>query len=155
MPTKNSFNIAVVHGDGVGPEVCGSTVEVVKAAMGSSELLNFIEYPGGAGTYLEVGSALPEETYAGCRDADAILHGAAGLPSVRYPDGTEAGMDFGLPIRFGLDLYANIRYAKLYEGTTSHLRFAEPGDIDYIVLRENVEGLPDGFRDRKETRRCP
>jgi 3-isopropylmalate dehydrogenase len=141
MKSKSAYDIAVVYGDGVGPEVCGATVEVLKAAFGEMQVLNFIEYQGGAATYLETGSALPAETFEGCSNADAILHGAAGLPSVVHPDGTEAGMDFGLPLRFNLDLYANVRYIKLYKGTTSHLRFAEPGNIDYVILRENVEGL--------------
>ena len=117
MKSKSAYDIAVIYGDGVGPEVCGATVDVLKAAFGKKQVLNFIEYQGGAATYLETGSALPVETFEGCTNADAILHGAAGLPSVVYPDGTEAGMDFGLPLRFNLDLYANVRYIKLYKGT--------------------------------------
>jgi len=141
MQPKKKYDIAVIFGDGIGPEVCGATVEVLQAALGEKQALNFVEYPGGAGTYLEKGTALPEETYNGCLNSDAILHGAAGLPNAVYADGTEVGMDFGLVLRSKLDLYANIRYSKLYQGTTSHLRYPEPGDIDYVVLRENVEGL--------------
>ncbi|MBN1685652.1 MAG: isocitrate/isopropylmalate dehydrogenase family protein [Spirochaetales bacterium] len=141
MQSDRKYDIAVIYGDGIGPEVCAATVEVLKAATGAKQPLNFIEYPGGAGAYLKTGKALPDETYAGCLNADAILHGAAGLPNAVYADGTEVGMDFGLVLRAKLDLYANIRYSKLYPGTTSHLRYAKPGDIDYVVLRENVEGL--------------
>ena len=141
MESKKTYDIAVVFGDGVGPEVCGATVEVLKAAVANSKALNFIEYPGGVATYRETGTALPEKTMEGCKSADAILHGAAGLPNATYADGTEIGMDFGLVLRYELDLYANLRYSKLFKGTTSHLRYAEPGDIDFVVLRENVEGL--------------
>lgn len=141
MQGEKTYDIAVIHGDGIGPEVCAATVEVLKTAVKEKPVLNFIEYQGGAGTYKETGVALPDETYKGCLDADAILHGAAGLPDAVYPDGTEVGMDFGLVLRTRLDLYANIRYSKLFPGTTSHLRYPGPGDIDYVVLRENVEGL--------------
>lgn len=141
MQSKETYDIAVIYGDGIGPEVCGSTVDVLKAAFGDKKTLNFIEYPGGSDAYLDTGNPLPDKTFEGCKKADAILHGAAGRPDVLYPDGTEVGMDFGLPLRFNLDLYANVRYCKLYKGTTSHLRFCEAGDIDYVVLRENVEGL--------------
>jgi len=141
MASEKKYDIAVIYGDGIGPEVCEAAVKVLKAAFGKKQALNFIEYPGGAGTYLEMGTPLPEKTFEGCRNADAILHGSAGLPSIVYPDGTEVGMDFGLVLRFKLDLFANIRYIKLYPGTTSHPRYAAPGDIDYVILRENGEGL--------------
>jgi 3-isopropylmalate dehydrogenase len=135
-----SYEIAVVHGDGIGPEVCGAAIEVLKATPASNSL-RFVEYPAGAGHYRATGDAFPRETMEGCRNADAILHGAAGLPEVTFPDGTEAGIDFGLRLRFGLDLYANVRPIKLRPGVTSVLRGRKPGDIDYIVLRENTEGL--------------
>lgn len=141
LKSKKTYEIAVVHGDGIGPEVCRPTVEVLKAALGERKTLTFSEYPGGAGSYLESGSALPEKTLDGCRKADAVLHGAIGDPNVLLPDGTEAGQDFSLKLRSELDLYANIRYVKLFDGITSHLRFAEPGKIDYVIVRENVEGL--------------
>jgi 3-isopropylmalate dehydrogenase len=76
-----------------------------------------------------------------CRDADAILHGSAGIPGINYPDGTEAGIDFGLGLRRNLDLYANIRPIKLRPGITSPLRRYSAGQIDYTIIRENSEGL--------------
>ena len=138
---KARYRIAVVHGDGIGPEVCRPAVDVIKAALGDRQTLDFIEYPGGAGEYLRSGEALPAATLEGCRQADAILHGAVGDPNVVHPDGTEAGQDFSLKLRFTLDLYANIRYIKLYDGVTSHLNGRKAGSIDYVIVRENVEGL--------------
>lgn len=135
-----TYEIAVVHGDGIGPEVCQSAIDVLKASA-VSNTLSFVEYPAGAQHYLKTGTAFPDETYEGCRKADAILHGAAGLPGVTYPDGTETGIEFGLQLRFRLDLYANVRPIKLRPGVTSRLAGRKPGDIDYIILRENTEGL--------------
>src|SRR5919106_555296 len=138
---KGSYEIAVIHGDGVGPEVCAAGLRVLKAALVDERKLAFIEYPAGAGHYQKTGVAFPEETFEGCRRADAIFHGAAGLPGVVHPDGTEAGLDFGLKLRFRLDLYANVRPIRLYAGVTSPLRRFEGGGIDYVILRENTEGF--------------
>jgi 3-isopropylmalate dehydrogenase len=135
------YTIAVVKGDGIGPEVCSAALEVLGAVPGLADKLVFSEYPAGAGHFRESGDAFPESTFEGCRDADAILHGAAGLPGVTYPDGTEAGLDFGLQLRFRLDLYANVRPIKLHPGVVCPLRRFSAGEIDYVILRENTEGL--------------
>ena len=135
-----TYEIAVVHGDGIGPEVCQAAIDVLKATS-VSNALTFVEYPAGANHYLKAGTAFPDETYEGCKRADAILHGAAGIPGVTYPDGTETGIEFGLQLRFRLDLYANVRPIRLRPGVTSRLRDRKPGDIDYVILRENTEGL--------------
>ena len=74
-----TYEIAVVHGDGIGPEVCQAAIDVLKATS-LSNALNFVEYQAGANQYLKSGTAFPDETYHGCKKADAILHGAAGLP---------------------------------------------------------------------------
>lgn len=137
---KDGYEIAVVHGDGIGPEVCGAAIEVLNAALDPG-ILRFAEYPAGAGHFLTTGESLPEATVQACGAADAILHGAAGLPGAVHPDGTEAGVDFSLKLRFGLDLYANIRPIRLYEGVESALAGIAPGGIDYVILRENSEGL--------------
>ncbi|RUY57913.1 isocitrate/isopropylmalate family dehydrogenase, partial [Mesorhizobium sp. M7A.F.Ca.CA.001.05.1.1] len=138
---KPVYEIAVVHGDGIGPEVCAAAVQVVKAALGPGSPLHFSEYPAGAEHFLKTGQSFPEPTFQACREADAILHGAGGLPGVIHPDGTEAGLDFTLRLRFELDLYANIRPVRLFEGVPSPLSGVKAGDIDYIILRENSEGL--------------
>jgi 3-isopropylmalate dehydrogenase len=139
--TPPSYSLAIVGGDGIGPEVCRAALDVVKAAVGLERTLLCTDFDAGADCYTQTGIAFPEETLKGCRDADAILHGAAGLPGVLYPDGTEAGQDFTLQLRNALDLYANVRPIKLYEGVTSALRNFEPGQIDYVYVRENTEGL--------------
>lgn len=141
MAKKDSYDIVVVQGDGIGPEVCSATIEVLEAAFGNRRKLAFADHDAGAGTFQRTGSAFPERTFEACEASDAILHGAAGLPGVTHPDGTEAGLDFGLQLRFRLDLFANIRPIKLLPGIVSPLRRFEPGRIDYVILRENTEGL--------------
>lgn len=135
------YTIAVVHGDGIGPEVCSAAVAVLRAVPGLASKLDFREYPAGADHYRQTGDAFPAATFEACKAAHAILHGAAGLPGVTHPDGTEAGIDFGLQLRFRLDLYVNLRPIKLYPGIVSPLRHFSPGQIDYVILRENTEGL--------------
>jgi len=136
-----TYNIAIVNGDGIGPEVCSAAVAVLRAVPGLADKLVFTEYPAGAELFRRTGESFPDATFDGCRNADAILHGAAGLPGVTYPDGTEAGLDFGLQLRFRLDLYSNMRPIKLYPGIPSPLRRFNAGQIDYVILRENTEGL--------------
>ena len=114
-----TYSIAVVKGDGIGPEVCAAAMDVIEGALDSASRLEFREYPAGAEHYLKTGTAFPEETFEGFRSADAILHGAAGLPGVLLPDGTEAGPDFGLKIRSRLDLYANVRPIRLWPGLSA------------------------------------
>jgi 3-isopropylmalate dehydrogenase len=133
------YDIATIEGDGIGPEVCRSAVAVLRAACG--ERLRFAYHDGGAAHYARTGAVLPDDTFAACRDAHAILHGAAGLPGITYPDGTEVGNDLHLRLRFRLDLYANVRPIRLVRGVTSPLAGREAGSIDYVVVRENTEGL--------------
>ncbi len=134
-----SFNLAVVDGDGIGPEVCAATIQVIQEALPSGITFHWEHLPAGAQNYVNAGEALPEATVEKCRRADAILLGAAGLPGVLYPDGTEAGQDVTLRLRFELDLYANIRPIRLQEGISSPLG-GNP-KIDYVIVRENSEGL--------------
>lgn len=138
---KEKYDIAVVDGDGVGPEVCSSALEVLRASLPYSDILEFKPLPVGAQHFLNTGDSFPESTFKGCQAADAILHGAAGIPGVVHSDGTEAGLDFTLKLRSALDLYANIRPIKLYSGIDSPLRHVRDDAIDYIVVRENSEGL--------------
>ncbi len=133
-----TYKIAVVHGDGIGPEVCQAAVDVLKSSI-ASDALEFLEYPAGAQHFLSSGDSFPASSFDGCRNADAILHGAAGIPGIVHADGTEAGLDFTLTLRFKLDLFANVRPIKLYPGVPSPLR--DPGVIDYVIVRENTEGL--------------
>jgi 3-isopropylmalate dehydrogenase len=134
------YEIACIDGDGIGPEVCQSAVQVLKQACGS-ELLNFSHHDGGAAHYTRSGEVLPPDTFAACQQADAMLHGAAGLPGVTYADGTEVGNDLHLQLRFRLDMFANVRPIRLYAGAESPLKHWKGGEIDYVIVRENTEGL--------------
>jgi 3-isopropylmalate dehydrogenase len=130
-----SYDIVTIDGDGIGPEVCQSTVAVLREACGSDRL-NFIVSDGGALHYQRTGQVLPDDTLAACRSAHAILHGAAGLPGVTYPDGTEVGNDLHLRLRSKLDLFANMRPIRLLRGVQCPLKDWQPGQIDYVIVRE-------------------
>ena len=134
------YNIVTIEGDGIGPEVCRAAVRVLTEACGTGRL-RFIAHEGGATHYARSGDVLPADTYEACRSAHAILHGAAGLPGITYPDGTEVGNDLHLQLRFKLDLYANVRPIRLVRGVKSTLADWQPGQIDYVIIRENTEGL--------------
>lgn len=135
------YNIAVVPGDGIGPEVSSAAVKVLNQAIGGESTVTFTSFEAGADCYSRTGIAFPSDTLNACKEADAVLHGAAGLPDVLYPDGTEAGQDFSMQIRAALDLYANIRPIKLMAGAPQRLNGIKPGGIDFTIVRENTEGL--------------
>ena len=137
---QGKYQIATIEGDGIGPEVCSAAVTVLKEALGEG-VMSFDDFPGGASHYVKTGQVLPPDTFEACKTAHAMLHGAAGLPNVTYPDGTEVGNDLHLQLRFKLDLYANVRPIRLYQGDFSPLKNREAGDIDYVIVRENTEGL--------------
>ncbi|MEL6828514.1 MAG: isocitrate/isopropylmalate dehydrogenase family protein [Pseudomonadota bacterium] len=136
---KEFYDIAVVPGDGIGPEVIDATLMVLEEALAGRSPLKYSHYPAGAEHFMETGDSLPVETFEACQRADAILHGAAGLPGVVHPDGTEAGLDFTLKLRREFDLYANVRPIQLQAGVRSPL--ADVENIDYVIVRENSEGL--------------
>ena len=134
------YKIAVVKGDGVGPEVVDQSLLILEAlAVAGGPAFDFETFPCGANCFLEQGDPLPEATLAGCRAADAVLLGAMGLPHVRWPDGTE--MRPQVDLRFKLDLYAGVRPIYLFAGQHTPLKDLGAGDIDFVILRENVEGL--------------
>lgn len=137
---SKKYQIATIEGDGIGPEVTQATMQVLDEACGKGRL-HFEMLDGGANHYVKSGHVLPEDTFDACRRMDAILHGAAGMPGIVYPDGTEVGNDLHLRLRFRLDLYANVRPIKLLPGVLSPLRAFENGGIDYVIIRENTEGL--------------
>jgi 3-isopropylmalate dehydrogenase len=134
-----TYRIAVLPGDGIGPEVMKEALKVLKAVEKACPALRFQcqEFPTGARCYLDRGSDLPAETMKGCKESDAILFGSAGLPEVRYADGTEIAPQ--LTLRFTLDLYAGIRPIKKFAGVRPVLAGDPP--IDYVIFRENTEGL--------------
>ena len=134
-----TYRIAVVAGDGIGPEVVASGIAIMEAAarQEGAFALELLEAPAGATTFLECGDDLPESTLATCRAADAILLGACGLPHVRRPDGTELTPQ--ITLRRVLDLYAGIRPARSLAGIPSPL--ARAPAIDLVIVRESTEGL--------------
>ena len=134
------YEIAVLKGDGIGPEVVDEALKVLEAVqLSGGPTCRFETYSCGATCYLEQGDPLPAATVEACRQADAVLLGAMGLPHVRWPDGTE--MRPQVDLRFKLDLYAGVRPIYLYAASHTPLQGLEAGDIDMIILRENVEGL--------------
>lgn len=140
MSANNAFHIAVLAGDGIGPEVMAPAIEVLRKIEQKSGLtFRFTEAPAGANNYLATGKSMPDSTIKLCEEADAILLGACGLPSVRYPDNTEIAPQ--IELRFIFDLYAGVRPARLIPGVPSPIVGADQRGIDLVVIRESTEGL--------------
>jgi 3-isopropylmalate dehydrogenase len=141
MPANDSFHIAVIAGDGIGPEVMAPALDVLGRIEATTPGLKFrfSDAPAGAGHYRDTGQSLPKSTVKLCRDADAILLGACGLPDVRYPDGTEIMPQ--VELRFIFDLYAGVRPARLAPRVPSPIVGAETRGIDLVLIRESTEGL--------------
>src|SRR3989442_9830899 len=142
-----AFKIVVLAGDGVGPEVVREGVKVLKA-VGTAYGLSFdlVPFPCGGQHYLDTGEEWPDGAFESCKAADAILLGAVGLPEAVLPNGEIAGVGVVFGLRFGLDLYANLRPTKLYPNVRHKIHDAfkqvwEPGKVDFVIVRENTEGL--------------
>ena len=133
---SRSIKLAVIPGDGIGPEVITEGLKVLDAALaGTDAKAETTSYDLGARRWHATGEALPDSVYQELRGYDAILLGAVGDPGV--PSGVlERGLL--LKLRFGFDHYVNLRPSKLYPGVTSPLR--DPGDVDFVVVREGTEG---------------
>jgi len=127
--------IAVVGGDGIGPEVVEQARKVIDAVAPGFE---YTEYDLGAARYHRTGEVLPDSVLAELESHDAILLGAVGDPSVP-PGVLERGLL--LKLRFAFDQYVNLRPSRLWPGTASPLANIKPGEIDLIVVREGTEGL--------------
>ena len=136
----NTYDIAVLPGDGIGIEVTHASLPVLEA-VGQRMGRRFVTtvHPAGAGHYRDHGVALPEPTLDACRRAHAILFGAMGLPDVRTADGTEVIPQ--LDIRFALDLYAGVRPIRTWPGLPVPLADPRAAQIDMVLVRENTEGL--------------
>ena len=137
-----SYTIAALPGDGIGPEVLDVSLQVLKAANAQFPDLKFdiTQYAAGAKHYRETGVTLPDDVLQACLEADAVLLSAIGLPDVRRPDGTEVQPEMMVGLRRAMNLHSAVRPVKLYEGVPSPLRNTEAG-IDFVILRENLEGL--------------
>ena len=132
--------IAVIPGDGIGPEVTREAIKVLKAATsGQRPQLEFTEFDWGADRYLRDGTTLPQDAVAMLRrDFDAILFGAVGDP--RVPTNKHAA-DILLGLRAKLDLYVNLRPVELFDAALTPLRNRSTNDVNFVVVRENTEGL--------------
>ncbi|MHA1311415.1 MAG: isocitrate/isopropylmalate dehydrogenase family protein [Candidatus Helarchaeota archaeon] len=151
------FKIVVLPGDGIGPEIIHEGLKVLKSVEENLNNINFefIEYECGAQYYLKTGKKeeWPKEVFDVCKnEADAILLGAIGWTdpqtgkTVSYPSGRMVGLDILFGLRFGLDLYANIRPTKLFEGVQHKIsgefrNIWSPKNVDFVTIRENTEGL--------------
>ena len=131
-----AHRIALLPGDGIGPDVVAEAVRVLQVVAPS---LVCEELPVGAGEYLRSGDPLPAHTFDRMKDFDAILLGAMGLPGVRWPTGIE--MTPQLDLRERLDLYCGLRPIYLFHPLDSPLRDQTAGSIDIMLVRESTEGL--------------
>jgi len=136
----NEVDIAVLAGDGIGPEVMAAA----RAALARLDRrhglrLRLTDHPIGAGLYRETGEDMPAATLEGARRADAILLGAIGLPEVRHADGTEIAPHLRLRTEFGLT--AGIRPVRRYAHTPSPLADGRADGLDLVVVRECTEGM--------------
>ena len=137
------YRIAVIPGDGTGTEVVREGLKVLEAAAQATGFrYDTTTYDFGGERYLRTGEALPDSAIEELRGFDAIYLGAIGHPDVP-PGPLEVGIL--LRIRFELDQYINLRPVKLYPGVDCPLKDKGPEDIDFVVVRENTEGLYSGM----------
>ncbi len=134
-----TYEIGVIAGDGTGPEVVAEGLKVLKAVAEKADIqYNLIPYDFGGERYLKTGEILPDSAIQEFRQLDAIYLGAIGHPDVK-PGILEKGILLNL--RFALDQYVNLRPIKLYPGVETPLKDKGPEHIDFVVVRENTEGL--------------
>jgi 3-isopropylmalate dehydrogenase len=137
-----SYNIAVIPGDGTGPEVVREGLKVLNVAAAKYNLkLNFVNYDFGGERYLKTGETLPDSAIEELRKHDSIFLGAIGHPDVK-PGVLETGIL--LKARFALDQYINLRPVKLYPNVETPLKDKGPEHIDFVVIRENTGGIYTG-----------
>lgn len=138
MNDKNRYRIAVIPGDGIGPEIVPAGVKVLNAAAKKFGFeLQYEEFPYGAGYYKETGAFMPDDALDVLKAFDALYFGAVGLPDV---DDTLPAKLFTFKVRTGFDQYVNYRPARLLPGVEGPLRNKKPEDVDFVVIRENTEG---------------
>ena len=136
------YSIAVIPGDGTGPEVVAEGLKVLRTASAKFGFkIEFTEYDFGGSRYLKTGETLPDSALDEFRKFDAIFLGAVGHPEVK-PGILETGIL--LKIRFALDQYINLRPVKLYPNVETPLKDKGPEHIDFVVVRENSGGIYTG-----------
>lgn len=136
MSTKKTYHIAVIPGDGIGKEIIPPAQQVMEKATQGVADFEYEDFDLGAERYLRDGAILPDEELERIKKTDAILLGAIGDPRI-HAGVLERGLL--LKLRFSLDQYVNLRPSKLYKGVESPLK--NPGDIDFVVVREGTEGM--------------
>jgi 3-isopropylmalate dehydrogenase len=140
---QKTYKIAVLPGDGTGPEVVREGIKVLKTASDKFGFkLDLTHFDFGGNRYLATGEVLPESASEDLKKFDAIFLGAIGHPDVK-PGILEKGIL--LKLRFDLDQYINLRPVKLYPGVSTPLKDKGPEDIDYVVVRENTGDLYTGI----------
>jgi len=140
------YNIALIPGDGIGPEIIREGKKVIEAASFQYGLeINWIEYPFGAEHYLKTGELLPDSALKEIEDMDVIYFGAIGDPRVK-PGILEK--EILLKARFYFDQYINLRPIRLYKGVPCPLKDKNPEDINFYVVRENTEDFYVGIGGR-------
>lgn len=136
------YKIAVIPGDGTGPEVIWEGRKVLDAVCGKMDIkMEFTEFDFGGERYMKTGEVLPDSAVSELKKFDAIYLGAIGHPDVK-PGVLERGIL--LKLRFELDQYINLRPVKLYPNVYTPIKDKEPEHIDFVVVRENTEGLYTG-----------
>ena len=131
-----TYNIGIIAGDGIGPEVTNEALKVLRVVASGFDC-NFVEYPYSGAHYLKTKELVPDKTIDEWKTLDAVFLGAIGHPAVEVGL-VERSVILGL--RFGLDLYINLRPIKLYAEHLCPLKGKTPADIDFAVVRENTEG---------------
>ncbi len=139
--TTQTLEIAVLPGDGIGPEVMSAALELLGAVQssGSGPMLHCTAYDAGAQFYARSGVALPESTLKACDRSDAMLFGAMGWPDIRNTDGTEIIPQ--LELRMAFRLYAGVRPIRWFPGLPAVLADERARGIDFVLIREQTEGL--------------
>jgi 3-isopropylmalate dehydrogenase len=140
------YNIALIPGDGIGPEIIREGKKVIETASFRYGLeINWVEFPFGAEHYLKTGELLPDSALKEIKDMNAIYFGAIGDPRVK-PGILEKGIL--LKARFYFDQYINLRPIRLYKGVPCPLKDKSPEDINFYVVRENTEDFYIGIGGR-------
>jgi len=139
---SKTYKIAVIPGDGTGPEVVREGIKVLNAAAAKFGFkLEYQNFDFGGDRYLRTGETLPDSAINDLKQFNAIYLGAIGHPDVK-PGILEVGIL--LKMRFSLDQYINLRPVKLYPGVETPLKDKGPDDIDFVVIRENTGGIYTG-----------
>ena len=137
-----SYDIAVIKGDGIGPEIVSAAMAVLDKAAAMYDIdLEYKEYPAGGAAIDICGIPLPQETLDGCRKSDAVLLGAVGGPRWDNVEPSRRPERALLGLRSGLGLFSNLRPAIMFRELSSASPLKDPGDVDILIVRELTGGM--------------